>query len=85
MQAAVLSETGLSPLDPHSLNKVEAKIFQAVNEMEGLVHGLILQPCFRLTGADIADQPELKEAALRWLRGEFATRTDARRQRSEPV
>jgi BREX system ATP-binding protein BrxC/D len=79
VQAAVLSETGLNPLDPTLLNKVEAKIFQAVNEMEGLVHGFdfaaVLSTYWR---GHRLDQPELKEAALRWLRGEFATRTDAR-------
>jgi hypothetical protein len=79
VQAAVLSETGLSPLDPSLVNKVEARIFQAVNEMEGLVHGFdfaaVLAAYWR---GHRQDQPELKEAALRWLRGEFATRTDAR-------
>jgi len=79
VQAVVLSETGLSPMDPALLNKVEAKIFQAVNEMEGLVHGFdfaaVLSAYWR---GHRQDQPELKEAALRWLRGEFATRTDAR-------
>jgi hypothetical protein len=79
VQAAVLSETGLSPLDPSLVSKVEARIFQAVNEMEGLVHGFdfaaVLSAYWR---GHRQDQPELKEAALRWLRGEFATRTDAR-------
>jgi uncharacterized protein (DUF2267 family) len=52
---------------------------EVVNSMEGMVHGFdfatVLATYWRgfQEGSD-----EKKDAALRWLRGEFATRTDAR-------
>jgi hypothetical protein len=79
IQASVVRENGLSPTAPTIDEKVEAKIFEIVNSMEAMVHGFdfaaVLSAYWR---GHRQEQPELKEAALRWLRGEFATKTDAR-------
>ncbi len=79
IQTAVMQEGNLSPNDPALLTKVEAKIFAVVNSMEGMVHGFdfgaVLSAYWR---GHRQDQPELKEAALRWLRAEFSTKTEAR-------
>ena len=79
IQALVAKESGPRPNDPAFVGQIEARIVEVVNSMEGLVHGFdfatVLTSYWRgyQSGSD-----ELKDAALRWLRGEFATKTDAR-------
>lgn len=79
IQADVLQKQGLWPADVGFTEAVEAKIMTVINNMEGLVHGFdfatVLSSYWR--GHRLGDE-SLKEAALRWLRGEFATRSDAR-------
>lgn len=79
VQTQVLGETGLRPTDPAVTDAVEVKIIQVASSMEGLVHGFdfarVLSSYWR--GYRVNDD-ELKGAALRWLRGEFASKTDAR-------
>lgn len=79
VQTQVLGETGLRPTDPAVTDAVETKIIQVASSMEGLVHGFdfasVLSSYWR--GYRLNDD-ELKGAALRWLRGEFASKTDAR-------
>lgn len=80
LQLEVMQTTGLQQNDPAFLDAVERQIMAVVNKMEGLVHGFdfasVLASYWR--GHRLEDD-ELKDAALRWLRGEFATKTDARR------
>ncbi len=79
IQAEVVQEQGLRPSDAGFTEAVEAKIMAVVSNMEGLVHGFdfgtVLSSYWR--GHRLGEE-SLKEAALRWLRGEFATKTDAR-------
>jgi P-loop Domain of unknown function (DUF2791) len=79
IQAQVLSETGMSHSDPAFTDAVEARIFQVASAMEGLVNGFdfatVLAAYWR--GHRLGDD-DLQGAALRWLRGEFTTKTDAR-------
>lgn len=80
IQMQVLQSTGLQQTDPTFLDAVEKQIMAVIDSMEGLVHGFdfasVLSSYWR--GHRLGDD-ELKDAALRWLRGEFATKTDARR------
>jgi hypothetical protein len=79
IQTQVLRETGIRPIDPAFADAVETKIFQVASAMEGFVYGFdfatVLSAYWR---GYRQDDDSLKDAALRWLRGEFATRTDAR-------
>jgi hypothetical protein len=79
VQAQVVKESGLRPTDQAFGDAVEARIVQAIDEMEGMVHGFdfanVLAAYWR--GHHSADD-SLKDAALRWLRGEFTTKTEAR-------
>ena len=79
IQIRVVQTTGLQPTDPAFLDAVEQEIMQVIQGMEGLVHGFdfaaVLTSYWR--GHRLAND-ELKDAALRWLRGEFATKTEAR-------
>jgi hypothetical protein len=79
IQTQVLSETGMRPTDSAFTDAVETKIFQVASAMEGLVYGFdfatVLSAYWR---GYRQNDDSLKDAALRWLRGEFTTRTDAR-------
>lgn len=79
IQAQVMQDTGLGLHDQTFVQAVENRIMAVIDNMEGLVHGFdfatVLASYWR--GYRLADD-ELKDAALRWLRGEYATKTDAR-------
>lgn len=79
IQTQVAEETGMKPNDEGFDNKVEAKIREVTKDVADLVNG------FEFANVIIAywngyrtDNDDKKEAALRWLRGEFATRTEAK-------
>jgi P-loop Domain of unknown function (DUF2791) len=79
VQADVLRERGLSPSDPAFTTAVDAKIVQTISDMEGLVHGFNFAQVVSTYWQGTVEQDEAKKAAaLRWLRGEFATKTEAR-------
>ena len=79
VQNGVVQETGMSPAAPGFSEAVEQRIHATVAGMEGLVHGFdfaTVVNAYRqghLTGDD-----QMKGAALRWLRGEYALKTEAR-------
>ena len=79
IQTQVAQETGKKPNDEGFDDQVEAKIRAAIKDVADLVNG------FEFANVIIAywsgyrtDNEAKKEAALRWLRGEFATKTEAR-------
>nr|AVH79576.1 hypothetical protein [Nostoc sp. PCC 9448] len=79
IQQEVVKETDLRPHDEGFDDKVEAKIREVVQYIEDLVHGFDFGTViiaywrgYRL------DQDNLKNAALRWLRGEFNTKIEAK-------
>lgn len=79
IQQEVVKETNLRPNDDGFDDKVEAKIREVVLYIEDLVHG------FDFGSVIIAywrgyrlDDDDLKNAAMRWLRGEFNTKTEAK-------
>ncbi|BCL39113.1 ATP-binding protein [Nostoc sp. MS1] len=79
IQQEVAKESNLRPNDDGFDDQVEAKIREVVQYIEDLVHG------FDFGSIIIAywrgyrlDDDDLKNSALRWLRGEFNTKTEAR-------
>jgi hypothetical protein len=79
IQTQVAQESGKKPNDDGFDSYVEAKIREVVNDVADLVNG------FEFANVIIAywagyrtDDESKKTAALRWLRGEFATKTEAR-------
>ncbi len=75
----VAQATGGRPGDPEFDQQVEAQIRQVVSNLEGLVHG------FDFANVIVAywrgyreDDTAKKDAVLRWLRGEFASKVEAR-------
>ncbi|MTJ06661.1 ATP-binding protein [Anabaena sp. UHCC 0204] len=79
IQQEVAQETGMRPNDDGFDDKVETKIREVIQYIEDLVHG------FDFGSVIIAywrgyrlDDDDLKNASLRWLRGEFNTKTEAK-------
>ncbi len=79
IQQDVAKETELRPNDVGFDDKVEAKIREVVQYIEDLVHG------FDFGSVIVAywrgyrlDDDKLKGAALRWMRGEFTTKIEAK-------
>lgn len=79
IQNQVAQDTGIRPSDEGFDDQVEARIREVVKDIEGLVHG------FDFANVIIAywrgyrsDNDDKKEVALRWLRGEFANKTEAK-------
>jgi hypothetical protein len=75
----VAQDTGKRLNDDGFDDQVELKIREVVDNLEGLVHG------FDFANVIIAywrgyreDNNDKKDAALRWLRGEFANKTEAK-------
>lgn len=70
---------GISTGDASFGKAVETRIFDTVNGMKGLVHGFDFAQVITTYWRGSIDQDETgKTAALRWLRGEYATKTEAR-------
>jgi hypothetical protein len=79
IQQEVVKETELRPNDDGFDDQVESKIREVVQYIEDLVHG------FDFGNVIIAywrgyrlDDDNLKNAAMRWLRGEFTTKIEAK-------
>lgn len=78
VQMQLMKEEGLSMNDPHLSERMELCIMQAIHRMDDRVHGYdfarVLSAFWQghRTGSD-----ELKNAALKWLRGEYQTKTEA--------
>ncbi|MCL2106869.1 MAG: ATP-binding protein [Oscillospiraceae bacterium] len=79
IQTQVTLETGLAPGDSGFDPAVTGRIFQVVQTMENMVNGfdfgLVLSKYWR---AHRDGDEQGKSQALRWFRGEFSTRTEAR-------
>lgn len=72
-------KSGINPSSPSFTSTVEQQIYMTVNEMEGMVHGFDFAKVINAywKGHQSGDD-DLKGSALRWLRGEFNTKTEAR-------
>jgi hypothetical protein len=72
--------SGYSQDENDFASRVEWKIRETINGMEEYVHGFdfssVLVHYYR---AFVSGEDEKKTAALRWIRGEYATRTEAKR------
>jgi hypothetical protein len=79
IQTQVAQESGKKPADEGFDDQVEAKIREVTQDVADLVNG------FEFANVIIAywngyrtDNDTQKESALRWLRGEFSTKTEAK-------
>ncbi|MFE6073662.1 ATP-binding protein [Paenibacillus sp. NPDC057886] len=81
LQQQAMQSQGLRPDDPALPAEVEKQIYAVTNEMQNLVHGFDFAKVLASywNGYKLADD-DRKQAALRWLRGEFATKTEAKKE-----
>ncbi len=81
LQAEEARKHGLSPKDDKLIDLVSARIADDLKDLSEMAYGFafagVLDAYWR--GMKTGDD-ELKNAALRWLRGEYATKTEARRE-----
>ncbi|SLJ95547.1 MULTISPECIES: ATP-binding protein [unclassified Paenibacillus] len=81
LQQQAMQSQGLRPDDPALPAEVEKQIYAVTNEMQNMVHGFDFAKVLASywNGYKLADD-DRKQAALRWLRGEFATKTEAKKE-----
>jgi len=78
IQTNVATESGLDHASPEFVNQVKSRIFSTLNDMQELIHGFDFGSVLAAYYQGYADNnEELKSSALRWLRGEYATKTEA--------
>jgi len=77
IQASAKAETGLEGEEFDRL--VEKRIFHVAGSLEGMVNGFeFAKAIVTYWRAYRADDPALKSSVLKWFRGEYATRRDAK-------
>ncbi|WP_336779839.1 ATP-binding protein [Paenibacillus illinoisensis] len=81
LQQQTMQNQGLRPDDPALPSEVEKQIYAVTNEMQNLVHGFDFAKVLASywNGYKLGDD-DRKQAALRWLRGEYATKTEAKKE-----
>lgn len=80
IQSAVAAEEGLSPGDAAFGRLVEQKVHQVVGNLEGMVNGFEFAKAVLLYyEAYNHSDDRLKSNVLKWFRGEYPTKTEAKR------
>lgn len=78
IQTSVATESGLDHASPEFVSQVKNRIFSTLNDMQELIHGFDFGSVLATYYQGYADNnEELKSSALRWLRGEYATKKEA--------
>ncbi|MCD8121814.1 MAG: ATP-binding protein [Clostridiales bacterium] len=79
IQSTVAVDTGLSFDDPEFSRLVQQKIFTVINDLNGMVHGFDFARLLTLYyEAYFNNDEETKAKVIRWFRGEYLTKTEAR-------
>lgn len=80
IQSAVAAEEGVSPGDAAFNRLVERKVHQVVGNLEGMVNGFEFAKAILLYyEAYNHSDDQLKSNVLKWFRGEYPTKTEAKR------
>lgn len=70
---------GIMPTDPRFETEIKKRVYKTLSELEGDVGGFDFASVLgEYYSASISDDAEKKSACLRWLRGEFSTKTEAK-------
>ena len=79
VESKVVSE-GMTPSDPGFASAVEKKIYEVIYSMNEMVHGFDFAKLLSLYFQSyMAGDEEGKAKVLKWFRGEYATKTEARK------
>jgi len=80
LQSEVAAETSYETSDPRFENAVCSKIFAVIREMEDMVNGFDFGQCLACYYRASQNGDDMQKSnVLRWFRGEFATKTEAKR------
>ena len=81
VQQEVMAESGLSMTDPALVRLVEKKISAVIYSLNEMVHGFDFARLLTLYyQAHIGGDDETKSKVLKWFRGEYNTKTEARQE-----
>ncbi len=81
VQQDVMQESGLGIGDPGLAPKVEKKISAVIYSLNEMVHGFDFARLLTLYyQAHVTGNDEVKAKVLKWFRGEYATKTEARQE-----
>lgn len=81
IQTAVASQEGVSPGDAAFERLVEQAVYQVAGSLEGMVNGFEFAKAVLLYyRAYLNGDDSLKSNVLKWFRGEYATKTEAKRE-----
>ena len=84
--ADVTAQNGLTPEDPGFQEAVEQRILDVIRSVDGLVHGFeFARLLATYARASFAGDDSLKSRVLKWLRGEYQTKTESRQDLGVPV
>ena len=79
LQAETAAETGLGPEDAGFEQVLAGRVFAVVGAMEDMVNGFDFgQALIQYRQAVVTGDDKRKSAVLRWFRGEYATKSEAR-------
>lgn len=79
VQQQVMEESGLGPTDPALQRQVEKKISAVIYSLNEMVHGFDFAKLLTLYyQASCNGDDETKSKVLKWFRGEYSTKTEAR-------
>lgn len=81
IQQEAMRDSGLRAGDPALTGEVEKRIFEVTSAMQSMVHGFDFARVLAAywNGYKLGEDDQ-KQAALRWLRGEFPNKTEARKE-----
>lgn len=81
IQTQVMKENNITVDDENFKKLVEIKIYDSINELEGVVHGFDFARAISIYfQAAMENDEDKKGNILKWLRGEYSTRTEAKKE-----
>ena len=77
----VMQEGGLEPDSPEFSKKIKSNIYENISNLEGMVHGFDFAKVINMyyEAYEEADD-EKKSKVLKWFRGEYSTKTEAKQE-----
>jgi hypothetical protein len=81
LKTEMMAENEITADDERLNQLVEIRIHQTINELETAVHGFDFAKIISLYWKAVAnDDDETKSKTLKWLRGEYSTKTEAKQE-----
>ncbi|MCR5208841.1 MAG: ATP-binding protein [Lachnospiraceae bacterium] len=79
VQSEVAATEGISPDDPAFAKRTEQRIYSVIRSMNDMVHGFDFARVISLYyKAYVNDDDDMRAKAVRWLRGEYSTKSEAK-------